>query len=250
MEKVLNFRDIGGVRLEHGREIKNGVFFRCAMLDFASKTDIVKLNRLKIKKIFDFRDKREVKNEDTYSKLNAEHINVPICITTEKLGELQNLNTWRTKDLPEVVLEDMCESYSLLPFNNPSYQKIVEAVKCDEVPILMHCTAGKDRTGVATAIIMLLLGVSEENIVEDYMKSKKIEQHVIDYMTSTMKHKKKATKKLYPLFTVHESYIKSALKAIRDKYETYQNYFEKEYGLTEEDIREIRMKYTTIGLRN
>ena len=56
-----------------------------------------------------------------------------------------------------------------MPFGNPAYRALFGAIRAGQTPILFHCTAGKDRTGVAAALILKALGVSREDIVEDYL---------------------------------------------------------------------------------
>lgn len=73
---------------------------------------------------------------------------------------------------------DVCEFYSYLPFGNDGYKNMLLAVKRGEVPFLQHCTAGKDRAGCGSALLLAVLGVSYDEIVKDYLKSLKIRDNI------------------------------------------------------------------------
>ena len=74
----------------------------------------------------------------------------------------------RSEDGIRMLTEGVHESYARMPFGNPAYRALFGAIRAGQTPILFHCTAGKDRTGVAAALILKALGVSREDIVEDY----------------------------------------------------------------------------------
>ena len=61
----------------------------------------------------------------------------------------------------------MMQVYTKLPFDNPAYRLLVQVVLEEEVPVLFHCSAGKDRTGFGAALLLLLLDVDEETILND-----------------------------------------------------------------------------------
>lgn len=120
------------------------------------------------------------------------------------------------------------------------------SVKRGEVPFLQHCTAGKDRAGCGSALLLAVLGVSYDEIVKDYLKSLKIRDNIRKVMFDKIpKIVHPFIKNSYePLFIVDKSYLDAARDAIFKKYGSFENYILKEYGLTQLDVDEIRAKYT------
>ena len=141
---------------------------------------------------------------------------------------------------------DVCEFYSYLPFGNDGYKNMLLAVKRGEVPFLQHCTAGKDRAGCGSALLLAVLGVSYDEIVKDYLKSLKIRDNIRKVMFDKIpKIVHPFIKNSYePLFIVDKSYLDAARDAIFKRYGSFENYLLKEYGLTQLDVDEIRAKYT------
>lgn len=246
MDKVKNFRQLGGIPTADGRKIKDGLFYRSAFLDEATDEDIAYLKSLSLKKIFDYRDVSEVdKNNDIkYKKIGARHSHCPNNIKAGRVYKLQNGGVDRA--FIRIRPADVCEFYSLLPFNNIGYKSMVESLIHGEVPFLQHCTAGKDRAGLGCALLLGILGVSYDDIVKDYMASIEIRDYIRDKMMERIPAPVKILirKNYEPLFIVDKSYIDAALSAINERYGDFDTYLLKEYNLTPEIISELRNKYT------
>jgi protein-tyrosine phosphatase len=246
MEKIINIRDLGGIKLENGNVVKSGYFFRSSSLEKATKSDIEKLKGYGLKLIVDFREKFEKGSDKVYKRLGVAYVNMPFMIDSARIMALhknRNLST-----LVQFVDEDMCIAYRNIPFNNPGYKKMFCEIKNGQTPILFHCTVGKDRTGVASAILLKMLGASRESVIEDYIITKKVEDQLIAdsrrrfWMLFFMRNY--IMKRMMPIFLAKESYIEAALDAIEAKYQTYEAYFLNEFEYTTEDISILREKYT------
>ncbi|MDR2267577.1 MAG: tyrosine-protein phosphatase [Christensenellaceae bacterium] len=246
MDRIINIRDIGGVPLENGRCVKRGLFFRSSALDKATQSDIAELKSYNLKLIVDFREEFEKSSNKVYTKLGVEYVNVPFIIDSARIVTLHKKRT--PSSLVQFVNEDMCIAYRNIPFSNPGYRTLFTAIKNNTVPVLYHCTVGKDRTGAATGILLKMLGASYEAILEDYMKTRAVEQQLkadarkkfwpLFFMRNYV------MKRMEPLFLTEESFIKSTFDAIEAKYPSYDEYFECEFGLTKDDIASMRERYT------
>lgn len=245
MEKVLNFRDLGGIITENGAIVKKGLFYRCANLDFATDEDVKYLQSLKLNNIVDFRYESELGDQSIYDKLQVKYHNRPINLKSAKICNLDNNRNLKTALIP-IELEDMKIAYRNLPFGNSSYHKLIDLVRQDKTPILFHCTVGKDRAGVAAAILLLLLGVSREEIIKDYVKTKAIEPIIIKYITGKINIlvRRVIAKKMMPIFLADESYIEAALDEILAKYPSFDSYIMQEYSISKEELNNIRKRYT------
>ncbi|MDR1939778.1 MAG: tyrosine-protein phosphatase [Clostridiales bacterium] len=243
MNKIINFRDLGGIPLKGGKAVKAGCFYRCAELDFADEGDIAALRALNLKSIFDFRDEIEKTAPLVYGRLGAEYKNVPVRAENAKIIKL------RKKPDLETLLSlnggDVCDVYRQLPFDNPSYKEFFEMIRAGKTPILFHCTAGKDRTGVAAALLLTLLGASRDDVIGDYLKTKKAVPQIRAGMLRNVNFLIRGFigKRLTPLFEAETAYITAALDAVAQKYDGIEEYFKAEYAYDQSDIDRIRETY-------
>lgn len=244
---MINFRDIGGCKSSDGRVVKEGLFFRSANLVNLSKNDLQMLKDLNIKTIFDFRDESEILSSPSDIVENINYIRIPampqLKSNIAQLGSIKEMmeNMFDKNNAFELLKE----AYYNLPVNNPAYKKLVKLMQNDSnLPILMHCTAGKDRTGVGSAIILMILGVNRSSIVEDYLKSNQSAKDSINEILSVQPELKNVPKdKLKYIFGVNETYINEVFKRIDTDFDSTEDYLLKEFNLTKDDIKNLQSKY-------
>ena len=162
INSVANFRDVA-----IGSKMKTNLLFRCAKLSTLNQEDIINLETLNLCAIIDFRDPKEInKAPDNLSKtLLSKYISLPISagtlgrMVTQKKIDGDNVRTY------EKVME---ESYKLYINNHKHVWKefIKILLNSDNKPVIFHCSAGKDRTGIASFIIQRILNSSMELIYE------------------------------------------------------------------------------------
>ncbi len=242
---IANFRELGGIPVANGRIIKKGVFYRSAMLDHATDEELAEIKKCGIKVAFDFRNKGENRGERPYEMIGAEHRNVPATYKNDKLFRLDKGGIF-TMLFREVTWQDVAETYEHLPVGNVAYKALMESIVKEEVPLMMHCSAGKDRAGIATAIVMLLLGADYDAILKEYMISKEAQafnEFVIGEVMPKFIHKF-AFKHFHAFFMVYPELLDTALNKIISTYGDYETYFEKEFGITPEIRARLIEKYT------
>jgi protein-tyrosine phosphatase len=227
-----NFRDLGGIASQDGRVVKKGYFYRSANLENLSKEDVDTLKKLNIKCIFDYRSDNEANNHPSTEIEGIKNIRVP-AMNLQKFSEKSG------------AFNMLKENYHELPINNPSYRRLVELVRDpDMLPLLNHCTAGKDRTGVGSAIILMILGVSRENIIKDYLKSNDFAENEINNLIEQKPEFKKVDReKLNHIFGVNLDYINAAFDRIDDEYKTVEDYLNGEFGLDLDELNNLRNMY-------
>ncbi|WMT41327.1 tyrosine-protein phosphatase [Paenibacillus sp. D2_2] len=251
LEGAHNFRDMGGYETTDGRKVKYGVFYRSDELSGLSPKDIEMLKSLNIKTIFDYRSNQEaqLKPDPTLPNVIYElqpaiaedqHHRMNMSFGPEGEEKQGNfLESLAQNDFFKTFRADayMRELYSKLPLNNASYKRLMEIIQMPEhLGILHHCTAGKDRTGVGAALILLVLGVSEQAVMEDYLLTNEtmrdfnqkllgqIAEHANDAVLNNFSH----------LLDVKEELMEAVFRTIKENYGTYDAYFAEEFGLTEE----------------
>lgn len=247
MQKVLNFRDLGGIATKDGRKVKKNLFYRSAMLNDATEEDIEYLKSLKIKIIFDYRDNDEIALTKTnpYQLIGVTHAHYPSDMQNQKLYKLKN-SSHISRAFQKVTMDDVKSTYRNLPFNNIGYKAMVQALIAGNAPLYQHCTAGKDRAGMGSALLLGILGVAYEDIVEDYMKSVVMKEHIEERLGKFIPRflRKLVLKRFGVLFTVEKELLDASYEAITEKYGSFEGYLLAEYNLDEKDIKQLREKYT------
>lgn len=170
---VANFRDFGKLDTKAGGRVKRDSLFRAASLAKANKEDLDRLSALDFGLIVDLRHKTE---RDSAPSLWPSRFAKRIL--THKGGdhiEAPHINALREGSLDEQRADALyLELYRTMPFD-PNYQPLIrrvfERLLVVETPVLIHCTAGKDRTGMVVALIHHALGVAPADIYNDYLLS-------------------------------------------------------------------------------
>lgn len=242
-----NFRDLGGYKTSDGRKIKKGIFFRSAHLTNLNQEDIDKLRSLNIKHIFDYRNDDEAERYPSTLIESIKNIRIPaLKMPSTESDEFDSIETMVSEFFDKGLAYDrMKDSYYRLPVENESYKNLINLVRDPNmVPILCHCTAGKDRTGVGCSIILMLLGVERHDIIEEYLKSEGyVNEFIAEFLSFRPDLSHVPEEKLRYIFGVNEEYIKESFRKIDEMYESIEDYFLKEYNITEEEIKTIRDAY-------
>lgn len=243
-EGIHNFRDMGGYETKDGRRVKKGLLYRSGELGNMTEQDKVNFQALGIQTILDYRDEIEANFNVTPTLNGVQNIRVPAKKITSNLptGSVEEL----IKSGAFQKMDDRAfyKFYEELPFENPAYQQLIDLMKGCHGPILHHCSAGKDRTGVGAAIIHLILDIPIESVYEDYLKTN-------EYLRGNLPEWIHLLRELLPpdsphliAFTgVHESFLEAALNEITATYGTFDVYLEKEFGITPEIRRDIQDYY-------
>ncbi|WP_439392520.1 tyrosine-protein phosphatase [Bradyrhizobium sp. PMVTL-01] len=166
LQGASNFRDLGGYRTADGRTTRWRHIFRSNHLGQLTAADVEIVRALGIRSAFDFRGVEEraagvcVVNEITVYSLPIEPTVVAALRAELARGTLT----------APVALELMRESYrNYVRHNTHSFRALFGHLLEDRAPLVIHCTAGKDRTGFASALILHALGVPDDVIAEDYL---------------------------------------------------------------------------------
>lgn len=249
-KKFCNFRDLGGYETNDGRKVKWGLFYRSEALNKLKGEDLEYFNTLGIKYIFDYRSLEEVKLSPDRNVEGTKNINISAMrnLDNQNLDMESYLKGIVSKNSnqepPEKILMD---GYIEMPLNNLAFKELIKTIENPKnLAILQHCTSGKDRTGLGSALILLLLGVSEKKVIEDYMLSneyRKGENHRI--LQAYEKHISNENIKelIENILGVKKKFIELSLNRIKETYGSYETYFLKEYGLNKEKIEFLRNQY-------
>ena len=175
---AFNFRDLGGYRTLDGRRTRWGRVFRSDTLDALSVDDLTVLRQLGLRTVVDLRTKNEAER-DGRGVLGSEPIEyVHLSVLPEEGGE--------SVAAPDTETAGIGARY--LWYLEAGEQALASALRLVANgaghPLVFHCTAGKDRTGVLSALVLGCLGVDRETIVDDYMQTAAVLHLILDRLRS------------------------------------------------------------------
>jgi protein-tyrosine phosphatase len=245
IRKFLNFRELGGLKTPDGFEVVKGQFYRSGALGDLSPEELEYVRSLGIKHVFDFRSDYEINDLPdpdigaVYHKMNAltDKDGNQIKFDPESIAKVTGGN-------PGAYFLEMM--YGTLPFSY-AYKEMFKVILAKETPILFHCTAGKDRTGIGALLILLMLGVDEETALDDYELTNEYRAEQIQRMFEKMAAVIAADPSEKEKLTAFEGVLRSSavysLQKIREVYGTYDSFFEKELGIDENSRQEMKNTY-------
>ena len=249
-ETVFNFRDFGGYPTMDGSQIKTGKLFRSAHLHNTNDTDKARLEALEIGLIVDLRHAPERERQPT----NLADSHQPQRFTypdpeNGESGKVAPHEAFMQHDLhkPEDARNYMLGSYKQRPHDEGFKQIFSDTLRhMAETgdPILVHCAAGKDRTGTLCAVIKGALGVDEKTIYEDFMLTMTavdVDNFLAPAAQMFIKRygREIDPEAIRPMFGVEEAYLQSSLDAIADM----QGYIHDHLGITDKEKAALKAAY-------
>ena len=245
-----NFRELGGYIADESKTVKWGQIFRgiptCLL---SSDADRKLLDSLNLRLILDLRSEEEAAKQPDYVPDGARLVR--ICGLCHPDGtEIAFSPADKEKLLKGRLDEDhnMADAmYEQMLFGNKAFKELFRALEAGETPILFHCSAGKDRTGVAAMLILLALGASEEVIAKDFLQSNVCRQPELEAIWAEHADEiaaNPAQKEHYlGIAGVYPESVPLVLNTIRDKFGSGDAYLEAEYGLTPARLMRLRRMY-------
>jgi len=178
LKGTTNTRDIGGYQTGDQSTLRRGQIIRSDKLSRLTANDFQKLEEIGLKTVIDLRTNKEHDESPTVWKGDnpPRFVHLPVGDANNDWFASQRKMMKKNSFTEEQSLEHMVEGYRMIAEEGTSsYQKLMELV-LDESnwPILIHCNAGKDRSGVGVALILEALGVNRETIMEEYLLTNEI----------------------------------------------------------------------------
>ncbi len=246
-EGAVNLRDFGGYATEDGGRVSSGRLFRCGTL--ADLTEVGKraFAELDVKLICDLRRGDEKSAEPTPELAGAPgRLEIPIdpgsaVVMRERLNA-GGLTLKERIDFMVGINRDLANNHT------EDYARMFERLlELDSGGFLVHCSAGKDRTGFACALILHALGVSEATVLEDYLLTNEAmdyEGYVLKRIRSRLWADLEADREsTMALFGVRPEYLRSAYDAIAAEFEGVEHYIEQAIGLDRAARERLQSRY-------
>jgi protein-tyrosine phosphatase len=238
----LNFRDFGGYQTSDGGTIKKGKLFRCGMLTGIEGTGRDEFTALDIGVICDLRRADEVEGAPTPTEAPFDvRVHIPIApgSSMDLRASFSNPDM-TTQDRIDYMREITCE---IARDHVAEYKLLVEHLLNTDTGFLLHCTAGKDRTGFGAAVILSALGVPEDHIFDDYLLT-----NAATELFTVMKPRFEENfggivteGDMRAVAGVQRDYLEAAIKTIHENFGGMPGYLE-EIGLGESSAAELRRR--------
>lgn len=225
-----NFRDLGGIRNKDGKFTKWGKIFRSDDLHRLTETDASYLGSIPLISIVDFRSPQEIEAApDTFpSTVKKDYA---YCITPGNL-RIDSIQQMQPSQVDSMMIQMNVAFVTDTTYSN-RYKDFFKLLQNEEhVPLAFHCTAGKDRTGMASALVLYALNVDDERIMEDYMASNK-------YLEDKYGDIKKEYPALKSLFEVKPEFLHAGIDRIKKDHGSVENFLKNVLGVDIEKFREL-----------
>jgi protein-tyrosine phosphatase len=242
LQGAVNFRDLGGYATTTGQRVKWGKVFRSDHLSRLTDRDVDFLKHMKINCVCDFRTSTEARRlPDRFpGDGSGEQIHLPIdnlrFDPTDLFEKLKRGETsWLTKEF-------LIEGYILniekfAPVWGEVFKRLANSAY---LPLVFHCTGGKDRAGTCTALILLALGVSEKTVIYDHGLSNIYIRDVVNKIYAKFDAAGIDREKISPYFSAPRYCIEALLAHLREKYGSHIAYLKSKAGVTEQMLKKIR----------
>ena len=230
-----NLRDLGGYVTADGRTLKWRTLYRSGAIYALTADDRAYMRKLGITAICDLRTPRERAHRpmDWHDGLEVQYYGgVPL----ESGANLEKL-LGEGMTLRQQMLERMHFIYRRLPFEQaPSYRHLFDMLAQHRVPLLFNCSAGKDRTGLAAALILSALGVPHETILDDYLLSNETAEGLqVMMMDRNPRYAELLAidpDALRPVLQADTSYLAMAFEEIEQRCGSIEAYMHEHLGVT------------------
>lgn len=261
---IVNARDLGGYTVEDGRVVRDGVLIRAAHLAEVSEEDLAYLAGIPVSKVVDFRKTEEKRGKEDVRIPGSEYIVLPIDASGNASAkatakEMKKVKRGKKFDVKKIIVymafNDKAkavarEMYPTL-FFNPECQKqfakfFRHVITTESGAVIYHCTQGKDRTGVASALLLAALGADRETIVADFDATNRVYEADVRKYTRRVKFwggKEEEIGVVKAFLGCNTENFVKALDRVDAEYGSIDAYLENVLGVTPQDREILKARY-------
>jgi len=239
-DAIVNFRDFGGYATRDGRMVKRGRLFRAAHFHEASESDRARLDALGISALIDLRQAEErALSPNRWS---------PARVIAHDKSATPHVAAAQDAFSAEIARATMAATYArftqedrFLRLFGDLFRVLAEAGG----PVIVHCTAGKDRTGIACALVLTMLGVARETVFEDYLLTNAYldpaaREALVRARIEPLLGRALNVEEMTPLIGVEAVYLESAFAAIDAQAGSVEGYVRDVLGVGDDAIAAMR----------
>eukprot|EP01006_Ploeotia_vitrea_P021534 TRINITY_DN53932_c0_g1_i1.p2 TRINITY_DN53932_c0_g1~~TRINITY_DN53932_c0_g1_i1.p2 ORF type:complete len:321 (+),score=40.20 TRINITY_DN53932_c0_g1_i1:37-999(+) len=244
VDGAYNFRDLGGYVTKDGsKKVRKGLVFRSSDFSSLKEKGHQDLNDIGIKTVIDLRQTKEVNRQPNKLPDSIQQQHLPIYDDDKAKHKMMMFGTVffaRAR-----IIKLFREMYTFfLDTKSDGFANTFRAIAEEEkLPLVFHCSAGKDRTGLVAAILLSLLGVPDDMIINEYSQTNKTFPTLFDWFTANGSMKKIGVPDEHAawLFVANPVWIENALKHLQSEFGGAEEYL-LSLGVTEAEVKSIREK--------
>lgn len=255
---IINFRELGGYQTDDGKSVRTGAIYRGQHLSALSDKGKQFVDDLGLGTILDFRSESEAEKEPNYVPAGAEYIRIPgIASMDENMAQYNKGGNLNMQDLILQAKGDaegiallrgyLKESYREMALRPDAFAALMRLLlEKPDKPLLFHCTAGKDRTGVGAALILSVLGVPRQTVLDDYLLSNRFRRAEVRRTMWKMRifvRDRQLADVVEQMLTVRPELIGATFSAIDEQYGGFEAFVAKGLLLTREDVKTLKARY-------
>lgn len=241
-----NMWDIGGYPIDAQTVTRPRMVYRSGRLSSLTEEDLEKFSTLSVRTVVDLRSADEIDEHPDRIPENLGCRVLQMPITNEGLGKQQVVDIFARASRGEIdTHEHMIEAYRRFPMEMGDGLKNLLELMLDEAayPLLMHCTAGKDRTGFAAAVLLSILGCSTETVIQDYLSYRRPEldkdakRYASSFLAYGVTVEEEST---YPYLLARREYIEALLDSFTIQWGSVAQYLSRRAGFSIPRQQELR----------
>ncbi|MET4613086.1 protein-tyrosine phosphatase [Rhodococcus sp. PvR044] len=242
LASIDNFRDVAGTGAgyagAHGKNVNKGVFYRANAI-VPNDADMATLTGLKLSTVYDLRADDEVAQKQDVLPAGVTYKRIPILSgnINEMLGKIKSPEDARK------MMQDMNRAFVTGSVERSKFNELLTDMANTDGGQVFHCTAGKDRTGWTSALLLSIAGVSSQTIMDDYLLTNEYAKDSIAKNTEGLKRAfGDAYVNFIPLVTVESSFLQAGLDQVKADYGTVDKYLTDGLGLDQATIGKLKAK--------
>jgi protein-tyrosine phosphatase len=249
LERQPNLRDLGGYKTTDGRSVKWGLLYRSGGLNKLTDADREKLRARKIATIIDFRTDVEVEKAPDRIPASIQIIRLPVGLASNINALNLAIKTGDVSGFEEGYLAEANREF-VREFTSAYRELLKQIADPTRRPILWHCTLGKDRAGLGAAIVLLVLGVPEKNVMEDYLlsntyRAQEMRREIADFKRNqTSPHDELKTQRNEQVFQAiieaRREYLRAAFDEMIKEYGSVEAYVRKGLGVSKRQQKQLQ----------
>ena len=235
LQGATNFRDLGGYLGRDGRPVRWRRLFRSDHLGGLTDADKAVLAKLGLATAFDFRGVEE-RAAASYELPGVVQHSLAIEPTvTQRMQELAGEGQRITAPVVSGLMKDLYRG--LVNDQAHRFAELFEHLLHADAPVVVHCTAGKDRTGFAAALLLLALGVPRDVVVQDYLLTNEVFEQPPSGRSGI------SDEALAVLWRVQQGFLDAALHAVDTDHGGIEKYLQRRLGLSNAALGELATRY-------
>lgn len=247
--QITNFRDLGGIKNKEGKTVKSKKLLRSGhLVNLDKKTQITLTDTFNLTRIIDFRREFEISEAPDTPIEDVEYVNLDLLgKMNAKNSSLADFAKLKSIEAVDKHMLGVYEDLILNPGAQEGFTEFMDYILANKNgATIFHCFAGKDRTGYATALLLLLLDVEKEEIYKDFLVTNTERKLANDALVQQFREQGFSEEQLDSLATalyVKKEYLDHAFNLIENKFDTAENYAVECLNFDKEKIEEFRRIY-------